>query len=139
MDMLPTTCMRILQPQTESGPRNYFFIFRFVFHVFSCFISFSDHVKLSFSCFSFSNYVKMSFSFVYRRVGGISWGYVGPSWGYVGPASGYVGPSWGYVGPSWSYVGPSWGYVGPYWGLCCPILGQCSPILRPILAHVDPS
>ena len=39
-----------------------FSFFRFVFHAFSCFISFSDHVKLSFSCFSFSNYVKMSFS-----------------------------------------------------------------------------
>ena len=73
------------------------------------------------------------------RVGGRSWGYVGPSWGYVGPSWGYVGPAWGYVGPSWSYVGPSWGYVGPSWGLCCPILRLCWPILRPMLAHVDPS
>ena len=44
-----TRLMRILQPQTESGPRNYFFILFFIF--FSCFISFSDHVKLSFSFF----------------------------------------------------------------------------------------
>ena len=73
------------------------------------------------------------------RVGGQSWGYVGPSWGYVGPSWGYVGPAWGYVGPSWSYVGPSWGYVGPSWGVCCPILRLCWPILRPMLAHVDPS
>ena len=73
------------------------------------------------------------------RVGGRSWGYVGPSWGYVGPSWGYVGPAWGYVGPSWSYVDPSWGYVGPSWGVCCPILRLCWPILRPMLAHVDPS
>ena len=25
------------------------------------------------------------------RVGGLSWGYVGPAWGYVGPSWGYVG------------------------------------------------
>ena len=48
----PSSIMRILQPQTESGPRNYFFIFfEFCFSFFSCFISFSDHVKLSFSFF----------------------------------------------------------------------------------------
>ena len=46
--------MRILQPQTESGPR-ISFCFSFCFScVFSCFISFSDHVKLTFS-FLFSN------------------------------------------------------------------------------------
>ena len=44
--------MRILQPQTESGPRNIqeLCVFRFVF-IFSCFISFSNHVKSSFSFF----------------------------------------------------------------------------------------
>ena len=62
-----TSVMRILQPQTGSGPRNYFFIFFiFVFHFFSCFISFSDHVKLSFSFFCLPNNVEISFSFVYR-------------------------------------------------------------------------
>jgi hypothetical protein len=59
--------MRILQPQTESGPRIFFCIFSVLFFIFfSCFISFSDHVKLSFSFFSFSNHVQVSFSFVYR-------------------------------------------------------------------------
>ena len=60
--------MRILQPQTESGPRFFFssfFSVLFFMFLFSCFTSFSDHVKLSFS-FSFSNHVQVSFSFVYR-------------------------------------------------------------------------
>ena len=32
-----TTIMRILQPQTESGPRNYFFIFFILFFIFFLF------------------------------------------------------------------------------------------------------
>ena len=43
----PARLMRILQPQTESGPSFFFSFFCFVFHVFSCFISFSDYVNLS--------------------------------------------------------------------------------------------
>ena len=60
--------MRILQPQTESGPRNIqeLCVFRFVF-IFSCFISFSNHVKSSCS-FLYSPIMRKCqlFSFVYR-------------------------------------------------------------------------
>jgi hypothetical protein len=43
----PARLMRILQPQPESGPSFFFSFFCFVFHVFSCFISFSHYVNLS--------------------------------------------------------------------------------------------
>ena len=49
------------------------------------------------------------------RVGGLSWGYVGPSWGLCGPI-----------------LGLSW----PILGLCWPILGLCWPILEAMLAHL---
>ena len=64
------------------------------------------------------------------RVGGWSWGYVGPSWGYVGP-------SWSYVGPSWGLCWPILELCWPILGLCWPILGLCWPILRPMLAHLE--
>ena len=80
--------MRILQPQTESGPRIFFFIFFvLLFILFSIFLSFSDHlkwwfsfffsfsdcVKLWFSFFSFSDHVKLSFLFVFHSP--IVWNY----------------------------------------------------------------
>ena len=79
------------------------------------------------------------------KVGGLSWGYVGPSEamlayleGNVGPSWGFVGPSWRYVGPSWGYVGPSWGYVGPSWGVYGGMLAHLEAMLAHLEAHAGP-
>ena len=57
------------------------------------------------------------------RVGGLSWGYVGPSWGLCLPI----------LGLCWPILELCW----PILGLCWPILGLCWPILRPMLAHLE--
>ena len=64
------------------------------------------------------------------RVGGLSWGYVGPSWGYVGPSWGLC---WPILGLCWPILELCW----PILGLCWPILGLCWPILRSMLAHLE--
>ena len=83
------------------------------------------------------------------RVGGLSWGYVGPSWGYVGLSWGQRGPilglrwpnlkaMWAHLGAMLAHLGAmlvhlggyvalSWGYVGPSWGLCWPTLTHLEP------------
>jgi len=61
----PARLMRILQPQTESGPSFFFFIFFvlfFIFFLFHIILRLCEFVNFHF--FSFSNHV--SFSFVYR-------------------------------------------------------------------------